>query len=120
MAEISVHRSFLSAGVNRVVNALDWADDDGLVAYGSHQSVVIYDPMAAHVRYNLLGHCGLVNCVKWIPKRGEELIRISYTSVTHSLWFLSGAWRCPVGGWLVGIRFCRSLGTHLVCRKGLM
>jgi hypothetical protein len=55
------------------VNALDWSDDDGIVAYGSHHSVVIYDPMAAAARYNLLGHSGQVNCVKWIPKRGEEM-----------------------------------------------
>ena len=34
---------FVSLGVNRVVGALDWGDS-GLVAYGGHHIVCIYDP----------------------------------------------------------------------------
>ena len=77
MSEISVHRSFLSGGANRVVNALDWSDDCGVIAYGSHHSIVLYDPIAAEIRHNLLGHSAQVNCVKWIPQRGEELYNTS-------------------------------------------
>ncbi len=43
MAGLSVQREFVSIGVNRVVNALDWGQD-GRVAYGGHHQVVIYDP----------------------------------------------------------------------------
>jgi len=34
---------FVSVGVTRVVNALDWGND-GLIAYGGHHIVCIYDP----------------------------------------------------------------------------
>lgn len=40
---MEVTQSFVSVGVNRVVNALDWGPD-GLVAYGAHNMVVVYDP----------------------------------------------------------------------------
>jgi elongator complex protein 2 len=35
--------AFVSCGVNRVVNAVDWGDG-GLVAYAGHRMVCIYDP----------------------------------------------------------------------------
>jgi hypothetical protein len=35
--------AFVSCGVNRVVNALDWGDN-GLIAYGGHRLVCVYDP----------------------------------------------------------------------------
>jgi len=34
---------FISVGVNRVVSALDWGEH-GLIAYGGHWIVCIYDP----------------------------------------------------------------------------
>lgn len=40
---MEVKQSYVSVGVNRVVNALDWGPD-GLVAYGAHNMVVVYDP----------------------------------------------------------------------------
>lgn len=40
---MDVTQSYVSVGVNRVVNALDWGPD-GLVAYGAHNMVVVYDP----------------------------------------------------------------------------
>jgi hypothetical protein len=40
---IAVQPQFISIGVNRVVNALDWGTNE-LVAYGGHNTLVIYDP----------------------------------------------------------------------------
>ncbi|KAG1654228.1 hypothetical protein FOA52_004504, partial [Chlamydomonas sp. UWO 241] len=64
MAEVT--RRFVSVGVNRVVNALDWGDD-GRLAYGGHHMVVVYDPEAAEVESTMVGHSGMVNCVLCIP-----------------------------------------------------
>ena len=41
--DMILEREFVSVGVNRVANALDWGED-GLVAYGGHHIVAIYDP----------------------------------------------------------------------------
>jgi len=38
-------QSFVSVGVNRVVNALSWSED-GTMAYGAHHMAAIYDPKA--------------------------------------------------------------------------
>jgi hypothetical protein len=38
-----VEPQFVSVGVNRIVNALDWGDN-GLIAYAGHHIVCIYDP----------------------------------------------------------------------------
>jgi elongator complex protein 2 len=38
-----VSPDFVSVGVNRVVNALDWGDN-GLIAYCGHSIVCIYNP----------------------------------------------------------------------------
>lgn len=41
MARVS--SQFVSVGVNRVVNALDWGDN-GLIAFCGHRIICIYDP----------------------------------------------------------------------------
>lgn len=38
-----VNAEFVSVGVTRVVNALDWGSN-GLIAYGGHHIVCIYNP----------------------------------------------------------------------------
>jgi hypothetical protein len=38
-----VSTQFVSCGVNRVANALDWGDN-GLIAYCAHKIVCVYDP----------------------------------------------------------------------------
>lgn len=43
---LKVRRRFVAAGVNRVVNVLDWGDD-GRIAYGAHHFVAVYDPQAS-------------------------------------------------------------------------
>lgn len=43
IGSMNVERRFVSVGVNRVVNALDWGED-GRVVYGGHHRVVVYDP----------------------------------------------------------------------------
>lgn len=45
--DMILEREFVSVGVNRVANALDWGED-GLVAYGGHHMVAIYDPEVRH------------------------------------------------------------------------
>jgi elongator complex protein 2 len=40
---IDATQEFVSVGVNRVAHALDWGGD-GVVAYGGHHAVVLYDP----------------------------------------------------------------------------
>ncbi len=42
-----LEREFVSVGVNRVANALDWGED-GQVAYGGHHMVAIYEPEVCH------------------------------------------------------------------------
>lgn len=72
-SDMIVSREFVSIGVNRVVNSLAWGggDGDGLIAYGGHNSVVIYDPEAAVIESTLTGHTGLVNTVLWVEGGGE-------------------------------------------------
>ena len=69
-----VSREFVSIGVNRVANSLAWGggDGDGLIAYGGHNSVVVYDPESAVIEYTLTGHTGLVNTVLWVENGGER------------------------------------------------
>lgn len=87
-----------SVGVNQVAVCIDWGPQ-GLVAYGAHNQVVLYDvqvisrflgfvvhetgrsrnralklPVAlqdASVVATLRGHNDRVNCVKWLPDEGE-------------------------------------------------
>lgn len=40
--KMKVHQDFVAAGVNRVVNSLDWGED-GRVVYGAHNLAVVYD-----------------------------------------------------------------------------
>lgn len=37
---------FISAGCNRVVNALDWGDGN-ILAYGAHNMVMLYDAVVS-------------------------------------------------------------------------
>eukprot|EP01135_Chromosphaera_perkinsii_P005194 Nk52_evm12s322 gene=Nk52_evmTU12s322 len=80
---------YLSAGCNRVPHALDWAPRNGLIAFGAHSNVLVYDPLGERkkkknrknpsgegeeesacgsVLCSLRGHKSRVNCVIWIPK----------------------------------------------------
>lgn len=68
---VDVWQEHISAGCNRVTNALDWGPD-GLLAYGAHNSVLLYDPevmarlfysgltmlRAARVIAGVVGGCG--------------------------------------------------------------
>lgn len=134
---IRVSTSFVSCGVNRVVNALDWGDN-GLIAYCGHRIVCIYDSevsgvslllhpsycccnrqslriilcciwfevheyvfmllfvafdyvlflQTAEVVGTLTGHCGQVNCVKWLPSSGTVQQR-PVLDTDLKLWFVS-------------------------------
>lgn len=82
---------FLSAGCNRVVNALDWGPD-GSVAYGAHHMVIIYNVLEDEVRGALTGHSGNVNCVKWLPTTG------AIVQGSHPI-LLSGSVDCTIRVW---------------------
>lgn len=47
LRSMRVQPTFVSCGVNRVVNALDWGPN-GLIAYAGHWLVCIYDPEVSH------------------------------------------------------------------------
>ncbi|GAB4817645.1 hypothetical protein N2152v2_004691 [Parachlorella kessleri] len=63
---VKVQLEHIAAGCNRCVNAVSWGGN-GLVAYGAHHAVIIYNPEAARVVAAVLGHTGTVNCVNWVP-----------------------------------------------------
>jgi hypothetical protein len=46
-----VEPQFVSVGVNRIVNALDWGDN-GLIAYAGHHIVCVYDPEVSNNMLN--------------------------------------------------------------------
>lgn len=43
-----VEPHFVSVGVNRIVNALDWGDN-GLIAYAGHHIVCVYEPVVRDI-----------------------------------------------------------------------
>lgn len=45
--QLLLRPQFCSVGVNRVVHALDWGGSQGLIAYGGHHLVCIYDAQAS-------------------------------------------------------------------------
>lgn len=59
MTAVKAVLDFVSVGVNRAVNALDWSEH-GTVAYGAHNMAVIYDAeaggIATHATH-VLGAC---------------------------------------------------------------
>ncbi|XP_075265416.1 uncharacterized protein LOC142357761 [Convolutriloba macropyga] len=90
----------VSAGCNRVVGGLDWGHA-GLVAYGSHHAVILYDPQAAKVVATLHGHAATVNCCKWFPQEQHAGVLLS-GAADGSIIFWSntssagGGWDCVV------------------------
>lgn len=65
---VKVECQHISAGVNRVVNGLDWGAN-GLVAFGAHNAVALFDVQTKRMCATLTGHTDKVTCVKWIPSR---------------------------------------------------
>lgn len=37
----------VGVGCNRVVNAVSWKHENGLIAYAAHHAVIIYDPQVS-------------------------------------------------------------------------
>jgi elongator complex protein 2 len=69
--ETAAELEYVSVGCNRSVHGLDWNHEDapggGLVAYGAHTAVAVYDPAGARVLRTLPGHDAPVTVVRWIP-----------------------------------------------------
>ena len=69
--ETAAELEYVSVGCNRSVHGADWNHEDapggGLVAYGAHKAVAVYDPAGARVLRTLHGHDAPVTVVRWIP-----------------------------------------------------
>ena len=69
--ETAAELEYVSVGCNRSVHGADWNHEDapggGLVAYGAHKAVAVYDPAGARVLRTLPGHDAPVTVVRWIP-----------------------------------------------------
>ena len=69
--ETAAELEYVSVGCNRSVHGADWNHEDapggGLVAYGAHKAVAVYDPTGARVLRTLPGHDAPVTVVRWIP-----------------------------------------------------
>ena len=69
--ETAAELEYVSVGCNRSVHGADWNHEDapggGLVAYGAHMAVAVYDPTGARVLRTLPGHDAPVTVVRWIP-----------------------------------------------------
>ena len=82
MERSKIDLEYLSVGCNRVPHALDWAQNNGMVAFGAQNNVVLYDPIHKHRRElnsddsifstsgrvvcSLRKHKDRVNCVSWV------------------------------------------------------
>ena len=99
-----------SVGVNQVAECVDWGPG-GLIAYGAHNQVILYDvqvssgqqpdqcacmrgavisyggsaPQDAAVVATMRGHRDRVNCVTWLPRQGETTSKavLSSSAVRH-------------------------------------
>ncbi|KAH9300080.1 hypothetical protein KI387_011663, partial [Taxus chinensis] len=67
---VNVDRLFIGAGCNRIVNTVAWGPS-GLVAFGAHNAVAIFQPQAARILTTLPGHKDTVNCVEWLPRNKD-------------------------------------------------
>ena len=70
--------TYVSAGCNRSVHAAAWNAErgpgGGLLAYGSHSSIALYDPATARV-VRTVGKAhdgGQVTAVSWLDGAGDE------------------------------------------------
>ncbi|KAL6746553.1 WD40-repeat-containing domain protein, partial [Haematococcus lacustris] len=97
-----VRQDIVSVGVNRVVNAVDWSDS-GLVAYGAHTMVALYEPQSAKVLATMLGHTGTVYCVKWISRAGTAALAAVGPS-PHAQLLVSGSEDATLRVWQVHAR----------------
>ncbi|KAG2482428.1 hypothetical protein HYH03_018632 [Edaphochlamys debaryana] len=102
---MEVSLDYVSAGVNRVVNALSWGEHGG-VAYAAHHMVALYDVEAAKVLATLCGHTGMVNCVLWVPRDATPEL------APHQHLLLSGSADATIRAWLVS--YARAAGEPAV------
>lgn len=82
---VAVTLDHVSAGCNRVVNALHWGEC-GLVAYGAHNAVIVYDLEAMAVVSILLGHEDCVNCVHWVSGSEHDVLLSGSGDNTIRVW----------------------------------
>ena len=68
---------FIAIACNRHTDAAAWSrhDPHGIVAFGAHHMVALYDPLdPIHrgVQSTMPGHTGDVNCVRWLTRGSQE------------------------------------------------
>ena len=66
-----VELAYVSVGCNRGVHVADWNREvgpgGGLLAYGAHDTVAVYDPVGARIVRTLRGgHADRVTAVRWL------------------------------------------------------
>ena len=97
----SVHLSYVNAGCNRIVGALDWGEG-GLIAYCAHHAIFIYDPEANSIVATLLGHADTVTCLKWFTATDFGLLPAADTApAAGPLALVSGSGDGTICIWLV-------------------
>lgn len=112
---ITQKQAYISIGCNRIPQSADWGinchgpnSDRGLVAFGAHQFVALYDPevCAENIVPNLIcqdpnsggvietlpGHTDKVNVVKWI-NHGSDIAQHSTAFVSGSVDKTARIWR---------------------------
>jgi elongator complex protein 2 len=101
-----VKLDYVAAGCNRVVGALDWADED-LIAYCAHHAIAIYDPSTSSIVSTLLGHTDTVTCLRWFKASDFGLESQTTTSLAdqpQTLALASGGGDGSVNLWLLTLQ----------------
>eukprot|EP00055_Hartaetosiga_balthica_P005331 m.15465 g.15465 ORF g.15465 m.15465 type:complete len:823 (+) comp4482_c0_seq1:89-2557(+) len=82
---MSVCGKFVSCACNPTTGALDWNQDEDLIAYAASVYLFIYAPRAVsaplppRVIGSCYGHKGRINCVRWMRQWDEQGITSSFT-----------------------------------------
>ncbi|GAB1600873.1 elongator complex protein 2-like [Argonauta hians] len=95
---VDVYTKYLSTGCNSTPHVADWGKN-GLICFGSCNSVVIYQPQVApqsetqvknagSILATLNSHKNRVNCVKWMKTKNDAVCEIISGSVDNTaiLW----------------------------------
>ena len=79
---------YISTGVNRSPHCMTWSHQSGLVYYGAHNAVAVYNPNTFKIVKTLVGHEACVNCVRCVAsdKKDIEYLVSASTDKSVILW----------------------------------